>query len=135
MIRRRERKAEQKDEKFDKATMDFPTDKIVCGKNSVPERCGSCGGQLTIGGPIWHDKIHNMDFVKQMHEKAKGDIGKQYKTQERIKGVLGGIIDESELGEKPLSFDLSQMCSNLKVINPTAREIVSGFTSLGYKVV
>ena len=44
MIRRRERKAEQKDEKFDKTTIDLPTDKIVCGRNEVPTRCGSCGG-------------------------------------------------------------------------------------------
>lgn len=87
-----------------------------------------------IGGPIWHDKIHNIDFVKQIHDKCETDVGKKFGTVDRIKGVLGGIIDEDELSHKPLSFDLSQICSNLKVINPTSREIISGFTSLNYKL-
>ena len=43
------------------------------------------------------------------------------------KGILGGIIDEELLADKPLSFDLTQICSNLKAKNPTKQEIINGF--------
>ena len=39
-------------------------EKIVCAKSEVPSKCGNCGGQLNIGGPIWNGKIHDIDFVK-----------------------------------------------------------------------
>jgi tRNA G26 N,N-dimethylase Trm1 len=45
-------------------------EKIVCAKNEVPQKCGNCGSPLTIGGPIWNDKIHDIDFIKKMHETA-----------------------------------------------------------------
>jgi tRNA (guanine26-N2/guanine27-N2)-dimethyltransferase len=65
MQRKREKKANQKgDEVTEKKVIEVPTDKIVCGRTEVPSKCGTCGSHLMIGGPIWHDKIHNMDFVK-----------------------------------------------------------------------
>ncbi len=85
----------------------MPTDKIVVGRNEVPACCGTCNGPLQIGGPIWHDKIHNIEFVKKMHAACKTEYGKKFVTIERIKGVLGGIIDEEVLADRPLSFDLN----------------------------
>ena len=77
--------------------------KTICAKNEVPSKCGVCGGQLVIGGPIWNDKLHNLDFVKKLYEKVdRSNLG----TRSRIKGVLGGIIDEEWLAHRPLSFDV-----------------------------
>ncbi len=47
------------------------TEKIVCAKTDVPSKCGVCGSPLIIGGPIWHDRIHNIDFVKALHTQAE----------------------------------------------------------------
>lgn len=137
MQRRREKKAHQKGETLvEKVTNESAqSDKIVCGRNMIPTACGTCGDKLTVGGPIWHDKIHNIDFVKQMHATCLTKEGKKYGTQERIKGVLGGIIDEDVLGDKALSFDFNQVCSNIKVTNPTSSQIIAGFASLDLKVV
>jgi tRNA (guanine26-N2/guanine27-N2)-dimethyltransferase len=122
--RRREKKAGLKEghnqaevEKEEVKQTEF--EKIVCAKNEVPQKCGTCGSPLMIGGPIWNDKIHDIDFVKKMHETASTDEAKKFGTIGRIKGILGGIIDEEWLAHKPLSFDLNQICSNLKVCNPT----------------
>lgn len=109
-------------------------EKIVCAKNEVPQKCGTCGSSLMIGGPIWNDKIHDIDFVKRMHETASADEAKKFGTIGRIKGILGGIIDEEWLAHKPLSYDLNQICSNLKVCNPTKNQIIAGFRSLDYMV-
>jgi tRNA (guanine26-N2/guanine27-N2)-dimethyltransferase len=82
--------------------------------------CGSCDGKMMIGGPIWNGKIHDIDFVRAMHETCeKEEEAKKFGTTQRIKGILGGIIDEEWVAHKPLSFDLQQMCSNLKITNPT----------------
>jgi len=62
---------------------------------------------LIIGGPIWNQRIHNIDFVKHMHETCETEEGKKFGTIGRIKGILGGIIDEECLADKPLSFDLN----------------------------
>ena len=56
------------------------------------------------------------------------------KTAPRIKGVLGGVIDEAILEDKPLSFDLSQVASNLKVENPKKSEVIAAFLSLDFKI-
>ncbi len=62
----------------------------------VPSTCGSCGSNLTIGGPIWNQPIHNTDFVRRLLANAeKKDCS--LKTVSRIKGILGGIIDEEPL--------------------------------------
>lgn len=116
MEKKRERKAYQKGEEVvQKVAAELPTDKIVCGRTEVPSTCGTCGSKLMIGGPIWHDPIHNIDFVRKMHEKCSNDDAQKFGTIKRIKGILGGIIDEHELSDVALSFDFGQICSNLKV--------------------
>lgn len=73
---------------------------------------------MQLGGPIWNDKIHNVDFAKRLLERVSAKEN-TLKTDTRIKGILGGIIDEEIVGNKPLSFDMSQICSNIKSFNPT----------------
>lgn len=122
--RRREKKAlsklpDEQEKAKEEEIKETELEKIVCAKTEVPQKCGNCGGQLNIGGPIWNGKIHDIDFVKKLHETASSDEAKKYGTIGRIKGILGGIIDEEWLAHKPLSYDLNQICSNLKVSNPT----------------
>jgi len=42
-----------------------------------------------------------------MHETCETEEGKKFGTIGRIKGILGGIIDEECLADRPLSFDLN----------------------------
>ena len=110
-------------------------EKIVCEKSEVPCKCGVCGSDLMIGGPIWNDKIHNINFVKALYDQTESEeCAKMFGTTNRIKGVLGGIIDEEWLAHKPLSFDLSALCSNLKISNPTKNQLIAGFRSLDYMI-
>lgn len=99
----------------------------------MPSVCGSCDGKMMIGGPIWNGKIHDIDFVRAMHETCEKEETKtKFGTVERIKGILGGIIDEEWVAHKPLSFDLQQMCSNLKMTNPTKNQLIAAFRSLDF---
>lgn len=74
----------------------------------VPTKCNVCDSNLQLGGPIWSEPIHNIQFVTRLlnsiehsmvpdsKREAKGISPREVnlKTAERIKGVLGGIIDE-----------------------------------------
>lgn len=92
--------------------------RIINARSEVPSECGTCGGTLLVGGPIWNERIHNLAFVERMLKKAESeDCDKG--TKNRIKGILGGIIDEEWVAHKPLSYDMSQICSNLKCENPS----------------
>lgn len=134
--KRREKKLAAKEEKvLGKEIPEAQTDKIVTARHTVPNQCGNCGDRLTIGGPIWHEPIHNLDFVKRMYDFVSSKDGKKFGTHDRIKGILGAILDESVCKEEALSFDFSQVCSNIKVVNPTQKEVQAGFASLGYKLV
>ena len=86
-----------------------------------------------LGGPIWNQQIHDLKFAQRLLDKVKQDdctLG----TKPRIKGVLGGILDEEVCANIPLSYDLSQVASNVKVENPKKHEIINGFRSLDYKL-
>lgn len=80
---------------------------------SVPSVCGNCNSKLTIGGPIWNKPIHDVTFARRLLERAeKPDCS--LKTVGRIKGLLGGIIDEEPLQDLPLSFNMHDVCSTIR---------------------
>jgi len=74
---------------------------------------------MQLGGPIWHDKIHNIDFVNRLLAKVKGikdgESHMKFKTIGRIEGILGGILDEDEVGNQPLSFDFPAVQSQMRM--------------------
>ena len=59
----------------------------------MPHECTTCGNSLIVGGPIWSDKIHSVEFAQRLLKSvSKPDC--KLKTASRIKGILGGVIDE-----------------------------------------
>jgi tRNA (guanine26-N2/guanine27-N2)-dimethyltransferase len=100
--------------------------KIVNARSEVPERCRTCGGSLQLGGPIWNDKIHKTEFVERLYARVK-DKSCKLKTAGRIKGVLGGVLDEKALEDLPLSIDIANVCSHLKVENPPKIDMIAAF--------
>ena len=99
----------------------------------VPSSCTVCDSKLTIGGPIWNQPIHNVDFVRRLLVSAeKSDCS--LKTVGRIKGILGGIIDEEPLQDLPLSYNLHDVCSTIRTQNPEKKKIHAAFASLGHRL-
>ena len=73
---------------------------------------------MRLGGPIWSDRIHQSEFVNRLYKKSKEE-GCALKTKGRIAGTLGGVLDEELLAGQPLSYSFVNVCSELKLINPT----------------
>lgn len=86
----------------------------------MPSECGVCGSHLKIGGPIWTGKIHDYNFVRALHNNVDTtNAGQSLNTRHRIKGVLGGILDEADLGDNPLSFEVAKICKEISTVQPS----------------
>lgn len=40
--------------------------RVALPRVTVPSCCKVCDGPLTIGGPIWNQPIHNVEFAKRL---------------------------------------------------------------------
>ena len=111
-------------------------EKYTLPQVKVPHECTVCEGPLVMGGPIWNREIHDVEFVKRLLESARanqaGENGHKVQTTERIQAILSAIIDESILGQVPLSYELSNISSTFKVANPRKGQLVAAFNSLDY---
>jgi tRNA (guanine26-N2/guanine27-N2)-dimethyltransferase len=47
---------------------------------------------VEIGGPIWKEPIHDLDFVEKLLEHVKTNK-KSYQTSERLEGILTVISE------------------------------------------
>ena len=101
--------------------------------SKVPSACGSCGSQLTIGGPIWNKPIHNVSFAKRLLARLERDDC-TLKTKGRIQGLMGGIVDEEPLQDYPLNFNLHDVCSTIRAQNPRKEQIHAAFESLNFNL-
>ena len=61
--------------------------KVSTPRVVVPASCNSCGGDFTIGGPIWSAKMHDNAFVERLLESIK-DKDNVLGTKKRIQGLL-----------------------------------------------
>ena len=99
---------------------------------AVPERCPECGSGYAVGGPIWSDPIHDMDFVKALkaHLQARKDL---YPSFNRIHPVVTNVSEE--LPDVPLSFDLADMTRMLGVTSPKIDLLRSAIANAGFRCV
>ena len=47
--------------------------------------CDQCGGKFHLGGPIWKEPIHNVEFVDKLLKSVKEKLD-LFKTSDRIIG-------------------------------------------------
>jgi tRNA (guanine26-N2/guanine27-N2)-dimethyltransferase len=67
--------------------------------NTQGTHCDQCGKIYHIGGPIWSDPLHDVDFVKAVIEDITA-AKEKYGTFVRMNGLLSVIAEE--LPESPL---------------------------------
>ena len=80
-------------------------DKFQVSRQNVPASCKVCDGTLLVGGPIWNQKIHDLEFVQRLFETARNNekLPSNEKevnlgTTKRIQAILAAIIDEDVCG-------------------------------------
>ncbi|XP_028390956.1 tRNA (guanine(26)-N(2))-dimethyltransferase-like [Dendronephthya gigantea] len=95
------------------------------------QTCPECGRKFHLGGPIWSEPIHNLDFVNKVLNKVKKSH-ENYKTSERIIGMLTLISEE--LPHSPLYHTLDQLSSVVHCTTPSMIQLRSAIMRCGYEV-
>ncbi|OXA50116.1 probable tRNA (guanine(26)-N(2))-dimethyltransferase isoform X2 [Folsomia candida] len=96
----------------------------------VSDKCSNCGSIHHVGGPIWTGPMHDKDFVSVM-EKTLEDNYSYLNTFPRIEGIINLVAEEVDV---PLFYELSELCSVLKVGTIPLPKIRSAILNLGYQV-
>ncbi|KAM8765473.1 tRNA (guanine(26)-N(2))-dimethyltransferase [Rhynchonycteris naso] len=102
----------------------------ACGPPVAPE-CEHCGQRHQLGGPLWVEPIHDLDFVGRVLEAVSTNPGR-FHTSERIRGVLSVITEE--LLDVPLYYTLDQLSSTIHCSTPSLLQLRSALLHAGFRV-
>ncbi|XP_045348093.1 tRNA (guanine(26)-N(2))-dimethyltransferase isoform X1 [Leopardus geoffroyi] len=102
----------------------------ACGPPISPE-CEHCGQRHQLGGPLWAEPIHDLDFVGRVLQAVSTNPGR-FHTSERIQGVLSVITEE--LPDVPLYYTLDQLSSTIRCNTPSLLQLRSALLHAGFRV-
>ncbi|CAH6813381.1 Trmt1 [Phodopus roborovskii] len=102
----------------------------ACGPPVTPE-CEHCGQRHQLGGPMWADPIHDLDFVGRVLEAVTTNPGR-FHTSKRIQGVLSVVTEE--LPDVPLYYTLDQLSSTIHCNTPSLLQLRSALLHAGFRV-
>ncbi|XP_062845736.1 tRNA (guanine(26)-N(2))-dimethyltransferase isoform X2 [Trichomycterus rosablanca] len=97
----------------------------------VKENCEHCGQKHQLGGPIWAEPIHDVEFVQKVLSAVSGNPSR-FGTSKRIEGVLSMVTEE--LSDVPLYYVLDQLSSTLHCNTPSMLQFRSAVLNAGYRV-
>ncbi|XP_008577530.1 PREDICTED: tRNA (guanine(26)-N(2))-dimethyltransferase [Galeopterus variegatus] len=102
----------------------------ACGPPVTPE-CEHCRQRHQLGGPMWAEPIHDLDFVSRVLEAVSANPSR-FHTSERIRGVLSVITEE--LPDVPLYYTLDQLSSTIHCNTPSLLQLRSALLHAGFRV-
>ncbi|KAF4094423.1 hypothetical protein AMELA_G00015190 [Ameiurus melas] len=97
----------------------------------VGESCPYCGQRHQLGGPIWAEPIHDVEFVQKVLRAVSGNPSR-FGTSKRIEGVLSMVTEE--LQDVPLYYVLDQLSSTIHCNTPSMLQFRSAVLNAGYRV-
>ncbi|XP_054923702.2 tRNA (guanine(26)-N(2))-dimethyltransferase isoform X2 [Dermacentor andersoni] len=92
--------------------------------------CSHCGHKHHIGGPVWINPLHNLNFVQQLIRRVTASP-ELYGTSKRMLGILHMLAEELEV---PLYFLLDRLASTLRVSTPSMLHFRSALLNAGHRV-
>lgn len=102
----------------------------ACGPPVTPE-CEHCGQRHQLGGPMWAEPIHDLDFVGRVLDAVTTNPGR-FHTSMRIQGVLSVVTEE--LPDVPLYYTLDQLSSTIHCNTPRLLQLRSALLHAGFRV-
>ncbi|XP_007489184.1 tRNA (guanine(26)-N(2))-dimethyltransferase isoform X2 [Monodelphis domestica] len=97
----------------------------------VGSECEHCGQRHQLGGPLWAEPIHDLDFVGQVLAAVSRNPGR-FRTSARIRGVLSMVTEE--LPDVPLYYTLDQLSSTIRCNTPRLLQLRSALLHAGFRV-
>ncbi|XP_058146475.1 tRNA (guanine(26)-N(2))-dimethyltransferase isoform X2 [Dasypus novemcinctus] len=102
----------------------------ACGPPVAPA-CEHCGQRHQLGGPVWAEPLHDLDFVGRVLEAVSAHPSR-FRTAERIRGVLSVVTEE--LPDVPLYYTLDQLSATIHCSTPSLLQLRSALLHAGFRV-
>lgn len=97
----------------------------------VGPECEHCGQRHQLGGPIWAESIHNLEFVQKVLSAVSGNPSR-FGTSKRIEGVLSMVTEELE--DVPLYYTVDNLSSTIHCNTPPLLQFRSALLHAGHRV-
>ncbi|XP_069138740.1 tRNA (guanine(26)-N(2))-dimethyltransferase-like isoform X2 [Argopecten irradians] len=97
----------------------------------VMDKCEHCQHKHYVVGPIWADKLHDVDFVKKVIsyvQEKKAD----FQTHKRIIGMLSLVSEE--LPDCPMYYVIDDICQQVHVNSFNQEIFMSALLNAGFEV-
>lgn len=92
--------------------------------------CSHCGHKHHIGGPVWINPMHDVNFVQRLIRRVT-ESPELYGTSKRMLGILHMLDEELEV---PLYFLLDRLASTVRVSTPSMLNFRSALLNAGHRV-
>ncbi|KAI9529128.1 hypothetical protein NQZ68_013435 [Dissostichus eleginoides] len=97
----------------------------------VGPHCDICGQRHQLGGPIWAEPIHDLDFVQKVLS-AVSTNPSRFGTAKRIEGMLSMVTEELE--DVPLYYTVDNLSSTIHCNTPPLLQFRSALLHAGHRV-
>uniref|UniRef100_A0A4W6E5N6 tRNA (guanine(26)-N(2))-dimethyltransferase n=1 Tax=Lates calcarifer TaxID=8187 RepID=A0A4W6E5N6_LATCA len=97
----------------------------------VGTECDHCGHKHQMGGPIWAEPIHDLEFVQKVLSAVSGNPSR-FGTSKRINGILSMVTEELE--DVPLYYTVENLSSAIHCNTPSLLQFCSALLHAGHKV-
>ncbi|KAL3996931.1 hypothetical protein ACER0C_009587 [Sarotherodon galilaeus] len=97
----------------------------------VGPECEHCGQRHQLGGPIWAESIHDLEFVQKVLSAVSGNPSR-FGTSKRIEGVLSMVTEELE--DVPLYYTVDNLSSTIHCNTPPLLQFRSALLHAGHRV-
>jgi len=94
----------------------------------VGRSCEHCASSFHMGGPIWLDPLHDVQFVAQLLQSIQDS---EFATEDRMKGMLTMVLEE--LQDVPLYYELPRLSNIVKLSLEKLTVYTSAILNAGYK--
>lgn len=92
----------------------------------IPDICPVCGGELSVGGPLWCGDMYDSQFVNSMIETFKDT---ELNTKPAATKLLETCLGESDA---PITYyEIHKVCKNLKTSAPPLIEVIEKLENMG----
>lgn len=97
----------------------------------VGTSCEHCGQRHQLGGPIWAEPLHDIEFVQKVLSAVSGNPSR-FGTSKRIEGILSMMTEE--LPDVPLYYTLDHLSSTVHCNTPALLQFRSALLHAGHRV-
>ncbi|XP_062400236.1 tRNA (guanine(26)-N(2))-dimethyltransferase [Sardina pilchardus] len=97
----------------------------------VGPNCEHCGQRHQLGGPIWAEPLHDVEFVQKVLSAVSGNPSR-FGTSKRIEGMLSMMTEE--LPDVPLYYTMDHLSSTVHCNTPALLQFRSALLHAGHRV-